>query len=495
MIGATVGTIRGARVAGAGREMLPDDGPVDVFLGAGRILDIAPTGAMRPVGEVLEADGAWLIPGLWDHHVHALPWALASRRVDLGSARTTREAAAVMAASAPEDGRRVGTGFRDALWPDMPSLELLDSVTGGVPTYLINADVHSVWLNTAAFEREGFLPDEFGMLREEAAFEISRRLNAIDPADSDRLLATAARRAAARGVVGLVDLDMIWNHDAWARRAAAGFDAVRVSYGIYPEHLERAVDAGLRTGDAVSASGLVRTGPFKVITDGSLGTRTAACSHAYPDDPRNTGMLTVDHETLVALMTRATGAGIHSAVHAIGDVANSSALDAFAVTGAVGTIEHAQLVAAADIPRFARLGVGASVQPEHAIDDRDVTDTEWAAQTATAYPLRALADAGANLLFGSDAPVSPLDPWAGIAAAIHRTRDGREPWRPEQTLDATRALAASTRGGSLDGARIEPGATADLAVVEADPLTASENELRGMGVLATLLDGRLTHVR
>ena len=121
-------------------------------------------------------------------------------------------------------------------------------------------------------------------------------------------------------------------------------------------------------------------------------------------------------DALVEMMTRATGAGLECAVHAIGDVANSHALDAFAATGATGTIEHAQLLAHADIPRFARLGVSASVQPEHAIDDRDMTDSIWSGQTGVAYPLRSLAAAGTNLLFGSDAPVAPLDPWAAMAA-------------------------------------------------------------------------------
>lgn len=496
MIGSTIATIRRARVGGAGREMLLDGEPVDVFLRDGRIADIAPAGILAPVGETLDADGAWVVPGLWDHHVHVVQWALISQRTALGAAGSAAEAATVMGASTPRDGRRVGVGFRDAFWPDSPTLELLDAATGEVPTYMINADVHSVWLNSAAFRHEGIEPGETGMLVEEAAFEISRRLNALDPAHSDRLVMDAAGHAAARGVVGLVDFDMTWNHDPWQRRVAAGFDALRVSYGIYPQHLERAIEQGLRTGDVVpgSTGGLVRTGPLKVITDGSLGTRTAACSHPYPDDARNHGMLTVDPATLVELMTRATGAGFECAIHAIGDVANSHALDAFAFTGAVGTIEHAQLVAAADLPRFARLGVGASVQPEHALDDRDLTDSVWDAQTAVAYPLRALADVGANVTFGSDAPVSPLDPWAAMAGAVFRTRGGRVAWRPEQKVDAATALAASTRGGSTGGARIEPGGTADLALCERDPLAASEIELREMGILATLLGGRVTHL-
>jgi predicted amidohydrolase YtcJ len=496
VIGATVGTIAGVRVSGASRALLPTDGAVDVFLDGGIISDIAPAGVMPMRGEVLDADGGWLIPGLWDHHVHVLQWALVAQRVPLATAHSAAHAARMMAeVPALADGRRVGTGFRDALWPDVPSLVVLDAATGEVPTYLINADVHSVWLNTAALRREGHEPDGIGILREGPAFEISRRLNDVDPVAGDAWVAQTARDAAARGVVGIVDLDMAWNESAWARRLSAGFDALRVEFGIYPEFLDRAIAEGLRSGDPVrgAASGLARVGSLKVITDGSLGTRTAACSHAYPGDPHNHGVLAVDPAALRELMTAATGAGLACAIHAIGDTANSHALDAFALTGAVGTIEHAQLVAHADIPRFARLGVGASVQPEHAVEDRDLTDAIWAEQTALPYPLRALADSGANLLFGSDAPVSPLDPWAAIAAATFRTRDGRPPWHPEQGVDAATALAASTHGGSTSAAVIEPGARADLVLVERDPLAASEPELRAMGVAATLLGGRVTH--
>jgi predicted amidohydrolase YtcJ len=496
-VGAAVGTITNAQVGGAGRRLLPTDGPVDVFVADGLIADIAPAGAVRPRGEVLDADGGWLIPGLWDHHVHVLQWALVAQREPLGRAESAAHAARIMGvADVQTDGRRIGTGFRDALWPDLPDLEMLDAATGETPTYLINADVHSVWLNTAALRREGHEPDGVGILRERPAFEISRRLNEVDPAVGDALVARMAEDAASRGVVGLVDLDMAWNETAWERRLNDGFDTLRVEFGIYPEFLARAVAEGLRTGDRArgTASDLARVGALKVITDGSLGTRTAACSHSYPGDPHNHGVLAVAPEQLIELMITATAAGLACAIHAIGDVANSHALDAFALTGATGTIEHAQLVAHADVPRFARLGVGASVQPEHAVDDRDLTDSIWAGQTALPYPLRALADSGANLLFGSDAPVSPLDPWAAMAAAVFRTRDGRPAWRPDQGVDAATALAASTHGGSAFPALVEPGARADLVVCGSDPLTATEPGLRAMSVAATLLAGRLTHI-
>jgi predicted amidohydrolase YtcJ len=493
--GVAIDTITGVRIAGPGREFLMDEEPVDIFIADGRIVDIAPTGALPAHGAVIDADGAWAVPGLWDNHVHTVQWALTSERAPLGGAESAAGAAAAMRGIAPlPDGRRVGTGFRDALWSDRPSLELLDAATGDVPTYLINADVHSVWLNSTALAREGFRSED-GVLRETDAFEISRRLNAVDSAHGDRAMMRAGEQAAARGITGLVDFDMAWSAEAWPRRVQAGFSSHRVEFAMYPFDLERAISAGLRTGELreegdvpAPARGLVHVGPLKVITDGSLGTRTAACSHSYPGDPDNFGMLTVPSDELVALLTRATGAGLGVAVHAIGDRAITSALDAFTTTGAVGSIEHVQLVRHTDLARFARLGVIASVQPQHAVDDRDLVDRHWAEQTAIGYPLASLRDAGAQLRFGSDAPVAELDPWHAISAAVSRTDDDRAAWHPEERITVDQALEASVRSS------LRPGEPADIVLCAADPRAATGEGLRSMPIVSTLLAGYVTHV-
>lgn len=495
-VGAHIDAIRAVRIATADRRLLAVDGPVDVLIQDGRIADIAPTGALPLRGRVLDGDGAWIVPGLWDHHVHTVQWALAAQREDLSGTASAVEAAAQMSrAPVLSDGRRVGSGFRDVRWRDRPSLSLLDERTAQIPTYLINADVHSVWLNSAALRREGFTTGPEGMLREEDAFEISRRLNAADPVVADEAVAAAARRAASRGVVGLVDFDMAWNAEAWARRLAHGFDTHRVEFAVYPHDLDRAIAEGLSSGEAMDPDplGLVHAGPLKIISDGSLGTRTAACSHGYADDPHNHGVLTVPPAELQELLLRATGAGLEIALHAIGDLAVTAALDAFATTGAQGTIEHAQLVRHGDLARFGRLGVAASVQPQHALDDRDAADVLWAGQTAIGYPLASLHRAGATLRFGSDAPVAALDPWHAISAAVFRTDDDRAPWHPEERVDLETALAASARGGTGGDAGIRPGAVADLALLGADPATADASGLRAMPVAATVLGGRVTY--
>src|ERR687897_1372011 len=167
-------------------------------------------------------------------------------------------------------------------------------------------------------------------------------------AGSTRRRSGAAARAAARGVVGIVDYEMRWNLGDWARRAASAAGLLRVAFGIYTQHLDRAITEGLRTGDAVpGTSGLVTVGGYKVITDGSLNTRTAWCFDPYPglgdgEDPY--GLSTVPYEELVPLMRRADAAGLTPAVHAIGDQANARALDAFEAVGCSGSIEHAQLL-------------------------------------------------------------------------------------------------------------------------------------------------------
>lgn len=485
----------GGRVAGSARADMVGDGRVggvwqaDPSVGA-VAQSRAPAGlpADSVPAERIPVDGRWIVPGLWDQHVHFTQWAQTARRLDVSRAASAAEAAALVHGRADRDadgGLIVGFGFHDALWPDLPTRELLDAAAGDRPVVLVAGDLHCSWLNTAAAHR--FAPGSTEpVLREDASFAVTSQLATADEATLDRWAADAARAAATRGVVGIVDLEYGWNLDVWTRRIADGAVGLRVESGIYSDDLERAAALGLRTGAVVDGTrGLLTVGPFKVISDGSLNTRTALCTHAYPDGGH--GVANLSPAELLDRMRFAVEHGLEPAVHAIGDEANRRALDAFAAVGAGGRIEHAQLVAAADIPRFAALGVTASVQPEHAMDDRDVADRLWSGRTDRAFPLAELHASGARLAFGSDAPVAPLDPWMAIASAVGRTRDGREPWHPEQSLPAGAALAVSVRSS------VAPGQPADLAVLDHDPLTSTPDTLRTMPVAATLLAGRFTH--
>ncbi|GAB2466997.1 amidohydrolase family protein [Promicromonospora xylanilytica] len=511
--------LTGARLAGHG-------GPVDLLLRDGRVRGIAPSGTLaggdleaagsggpRAPVERVDLDGRTVLPGLWDKHVHLTQWALVRRRLDLSGARSAAEVVRLvrdrLAEGPPEPGTAlVGFGFRDGLWPDVPDAALLDAVAGSVPVVLVSGDLHCAWLSTAGLRFVGVGSHPTGVLRESEWLPLSAVVDRVDDRLADSWVADAAAAAAARGVVGVVDLEITDNRMVWSRRFGAGFGALRVRAGVWTAWLDDVLAAGLRTGDVLPGTGgLLEQGPYKVVTDGSLNTRTAYCHDPYPGltGPEAHGILSVPPEDLIPLMRRAHDGGLRCAIHAIGDHANALALDAFAATGARGSVEHAQLLDAESLARFAELGVIASVQPEHAMDDRDVADRHWAGRTGLAFAYGSLADTGAVLALGSDAPVAALDPWAAVAAAVSRSRDGRAAWHPEQRIGLRTALEASTDGRGLYPTA---GGPADLVVLDADPLSgegadgeptggglvAGDAEgLRRMPVAGTLLAGRWTH--
>lgn len=482
-----VQTLVGARALGGGE-------PMDIELTDAVITGIRSTGTSAPRGETIPLDGRTVMPGLHDRHVHFTLWAIASRRTDLSGAGSAQEAAHLVkrAMASHGGGVLVGVGFRDALWPDTPSATLLDSASGDTPVVLLSGDLHAVWLNSAALRLFGAPSDLSGLLTEERAFDVQKQLDEIPTELLDAWADEAAQAAAARGITNITDMEMAWNRDIWARRTQAGSTQLRVSFGVYTNDLERAISEGFQTGQIIPHThGLVSVGPFKIITDGSLGARTACCDGPYTAlDSPHSGILNVDERDLTNLMRRAAESEIACAVHAIGDRANANALNAYAESGAKGTIEHAQLMREGDIERMAGLGIAASVQPEHAMDDRDIADRHWSDRTVRSFQLRSFVDAGVRLLLGSDAPVARLDPWIAVSAAVLRTRDGRSAWHPEQSLTVREALTASVPSGRL---HLREGDTADLAILDADPLTADPSWLRTMPVSGTLVNGRWTH--
>jgi predicted amidohydrolase YtcJ len=375
---------------------------------------------------------------------------------------------------------------------------------------LMARDSHSVWLNSAALARaNGDLQvpggvveldergEPTGVLREESCWHF--RDAYIETTDDEYAEAMRAgiRIANSRGVAAVHDKDgWLGALRFWQRLEDEGSLSLRVWQSLPAEKAEELVDVDVRSGLGGSR---LRLGYLKVFMDGTLGSQTARMLDG-------SGVEITSHEEFADLIRRAARAGFPVAVHAIGDLANRDALNAFAETradwqplGLRQRIEHAQLLAPEDVGRFAELGVSASVQFSHAPSDRDLADRFWSGKTDRAYAYRSLLDAGALLANGSDAPIEELDPLAGIRAGVTRTLDERPPWRPEQAVTIEEALVATTvnpawlaRDERRRG-KLVPGYCADLVVLDRDPVACPPEELGEVQVVATMLGGVWVH--
>jgi predicted amidohydrolase YtcJ len=494
--------IRGARLVPIGPTAAPPREPVDVLVEHGVVIRVADRLDSRPGVEEVAAAGRWCAPGLWDQHVHLAQWTLSSQRLDLAPARSPEHALALVSerVTTLPGVPVIGWGHRPGRWPRDVTVSELDAVSGETPVVLIAGDGHQAWLNTVALMHLA-LPVRDSVVRENEWFAVYPRMAGL--VGNDGTSPDAFRRtldaAASRGVVGLVDFEFSGSRDDWAERWAQGCDSLRIRWATYADTLDDVLDAGLRTGDPLpECDDRITMGPLKIISDGSLNTRTAWCCQPYADAHRlehPAGQANLSADELRDLLKRAHGGGLEVATHAIGDAAVAEALAAYADTGAIGSIEHAQLVGRDDVRRMAELGVRASVQPAHLLDDRDLTELAWPGRADRCFAFRWMLDEGVELALGSDAPVSPLDPWLAIAAAVHRSSDEREPWHAEQALTPAEALTASVDGQPTVGV----GSPGDLVLLDADPLApqgdsaAAAAALREMSVALSVVGGRVVH--
>src|SRR6266542_3006958 len=421
-----------------------------------------------------------VLPGFTDSHVHFLLWTLRQEEVRLEGTRSLEEA--------------------------------LDAVSPDTPVALMARDGHSLWLNSAALAAaDGDLAvpggvvevddrgDPTGVLREESAWLFRRRyvFERIPDDEWRALLRPALKLAAERGVTAIHDKDgWLGALSHFQRLQREDALTLRVWQSLPHEQVDELCELGISSG---LGDDLLRVGYLKAFMDGTLGSETARLLDG-------SGVEITSRSELEEIIRRGAKAGFPVAVHAIGDQANRDALDAFEATeggwkplGLRHRIEHAQLLSAEDVPRFARLGITASVQFSHAPSDRDLADRFWAGMTERAYPYRSLWDAGALVVNGSDAPVEELDPLAGVCAGVLRTLDERPAWHPEQTLSVEQALQATTvnpawlTGDERRRGKLLPGYLADLVVLDRDPLACQPEELPEIGVVATMVGGRWTH--
>lgn len=490
---------------------------------------------LRPSGQAVDLHGRTVVPGLIDAHVHFGWYSLSiyEGRVDLDNVPTKAEAIKRVARAAlrRSPGQWIqGGGWNKNIWidPSFPTAADLDVVTPDQPVALEDKSHHATWVNSRALELAGIteitrdppggkiVRDESGhptgVLLETAAELVYKVAPDPDVETMVQALRQGITEAHRLGLTGVHDPGHPTVLAALQVLRARGELGLRALVHIPTDGLEHAVELGLRSG---LGDECLRIGGVKIFADGALGPQTGHMLAPYEGSADNLGIPTHTEGELLALVRHACAAGFSVAVHAIGDAANRSILDAIenAQSSAAQStdlsipnrIEHVQLLHLDDVPRLARLGVVASMQPIHATSDMEMAQRYWGRRCDLAYAWHSVLDRGAALAFGSDCPVETLDPLAGIHAAVTRRRadgsPGPEGWIPGQRLTVGQAVRAYTLGAAhasgeahLKGSLVA-GKLADLTVLADDIFRIEPMDILDTHVEMTVVDGRIVYRR
>ncbi len=502
----------------------------------GRIEQVYHRGDKRPakVDYLVDGKNRVLMPGLVDSHVHLMGIGFAALTLDLSATKSLTEALARIAAYAaahPDRPWIIGRGWNQELWGlgRFPTAAELDAVVSDRPVWLGRVDGHAGWANSRALALAGVTAMTIdpvggrierlaatsktpgkpaGVLIDAATRLIDKAVPPPRPEDRDQALAKAQELLLARGVTAVAD--MVTGIEDWqAFRRAGDTGVLRVRIMSYAAGIEQMALIGGPGPTPWLYDDRLRLNGVKLFLDGALGSRGAALKAPYADNPKNRGLRQSTDVQLRNMMSRAALDHFQVAVHAIGDEANASVLDAIDELAVTYTgdrrwrIEHAQIVDPTDIPRFGKNGVIASMQPVHQTSDRTMTEARLGPNRLTgAYAWKSIMAAGGKLAFGSDAPTEQPDPFAGMAAATTRQGADGQPfggWQPQEKITREAALAAYTVDAAYAGfaegrfGRLTKGQRADFLLVDRDPLLASASELRATKVLQTWVGGRLVY--
>lgn len=495
--------------------------------GAGELDHLVGPGTKRH-----DLGGRTVIPGMIDAHIHWEKTALALRHVSLFDLTTLEASIAKIreaAARIPEGEWIVGFGWSQEIWTDnggeFPTAAHLDSVAPRHPVYLTSRSYHSGWCNSLAMARAGITaasPDpESGTLPRDAAgaptgILLERAMELVaDIIPQPTLEDLAARMEEAQqlawrsGLTGIHDFDHTSAFEAFQLLHQRGKLGLRVLKQMNDPIIEATHAVGLRFG---FGDDWLRIGALKMFADGALGSVTARMVEPYVGQPDNRGMVVMPKDRMREHVLAATRRGIPSSIHAIGDQAVRDVLDVFADARALEAtlgiartarrhrIEHVQIIQPSDVARLAQLDIIGSFQPIHATADYPFADRLWGDRCALAYNPRVQLDLGACVAFGSDSPIEPFDPIAGIHAAVTRRRADGSPvpdgWYPNARLTLDEALHGFTTGPAWAAGlehhqgRLAPTHFADLVVLDRNPWKLRDTmELLDVRPVATMSGG------
>jgi predicted amidohydrolase YtcJ len=480
--------------------------------------------------QVVDAGGRLIVPGFTDAHVHFREGGFGLASVQLRDARTREDFVArikAFAATVPAGTWITGGNWDHSLWGgELPTREWIDAATPDHPVWINRLDGHMSLANSVALKLAGVTRatkdvaggaivrdrrgEPTGVLKDNAMALVDAAVPAPSVEMKDRALLAAMKYVNEQGVTSVHNMGTWDDVDTFARAAKAKTLTTRV-YAVTPldqwEKLRDAVAAKTYGGADGRGDEWLRVGGLKGFIDGSLGSHTAAFEEPFADAPSDRGLLVNPPEKMYEWISGADQAGLHVMVHAIGDRAIAMLLDIYErVAKEDGArerrfrVEHTQHLREQDIPRFARLGVIASMQPYHVIDDGRWAEQFIGKRIATTYAFRSLLDNKARLAFGSDWFVAPATPLEGIYAAVtRRTLDDKNPdgWVPAQKITVEEALRAYTVGGayaSFDESRkgtLSAGKLADLVIVDRDLFKLPPEEIRNAKVLTTVVGGKV----
>lgn len=469
--------------------------------------------------------GKVLLPGFIDAHGHVEQLGFAAMSLDVSDTRSLDEAKAKIAAyvaANPERKWIIGRGWNQEVWGlgRFPTAADLDPISEGHAIWLERADGHAGWANSVAMREAGITAatptpaggriekgaggQPSGVFVDAATQLVDKVLPQPLPKERDAAFLAAQQVLLGYGVTAIADMGTTL--DDWlSYRRMADIGALRIRVMSYARGVETASRVGGKGPTPWLYGDRLRMGGVKLYADGALGSRGAWLKAPYADAPGQSGLGFNTDAQLQNQMSRAAMDGFQIAVHAIGDRANQQVLDAIDALSDTYSgdrrwrIEHAQIVAPDDLPRFGRHGIVASMQPVHQTSDRTMAEARLGPQRlAGAYAWKSILATGAKLAFGSDTPVEKPDPWAGWAAAFTRQDADGQPyggWRPEEALTREQAWWAYTGGASYAGFAenrfgiLAPGQRADFIIVDRDPLNASPTDLRKTVVEQTWIGG------
>lgn len=502
-----------------------------VFDDHGTITQVLARGEERPRTDyLLDGDGKVMLPGMIDAHVHVMDIGFAALTLDLSDTTSLEDALAKIKQFAEGEGEGrpwiLGRGWNQEKWGlgRFPTAAELDAIVPGKPVWLERADNHANWANSEAMKRAGITAqtadvdggrivrdgagNPTGIFIDNAISLVGKVVPQPRAQDRDAAFAKAQERLLANGITAVADMGTPIE-DWQTFRRAGDLGQLRIRIMSYADSVESMTLIGGPNPTPWLYQDRLRLNGIKLYVDGALGSRGAVLKRPYEDEPETRGLPMLTPAQLRNLMTRAALDEFQTAIHAIGDAANADVLSAIDdVAASYGgdrrwRIEHAQIVDPADLERFGKNGIIASMQPLHQTSDRTMAEARLGPNRLDgAYAWRSLLNAGGKLAFGSDAPVEPADAFAGIAVAISRTDADGQPfggWRAHETVSREAALKAFTAdaayAGFADGrfGRLLPGERADFIFVDRDPLLASPGDIRSTKVLEVWVGGRLAH--